>query len=150
LGKLFKDDTFVRYDILSTRKVGKARDLLNGLFDWSFSPTLSHGNLSLENTIVDDCGFVTVIDWGNAISHRSPHFDLAEVCAWNKDRAVATAFIEGYGLSRDEFESICADTRLLQLWRILDCVRWNLKRQDAENGRKFVEYGVKKLNALLW
>jgi aminoglycoside phosphotransferase (APT) family kinase protein len=147
--RLFMDDTFLHHGILSPQQVGQAKDALEGLFDWSFRPTLSHGNLSLENTIVNDCGAVTIIDWGNAVSHRSPHFDLAEVCAWNKDPSVAAAFSEGYGISRGEFSRMRADAEILQLWRILDCVRWNLKRSDVENGRKFVEYGIKKLKALL-
>jgi len=149
LRRLFKDDRFVRWGILSSRQVCQAKNKLETFLEWSFEPTLNHGNLSLENTIVDDCDALAIIDWGNAMSHRSPHFDLAEVCLWNKDLQVVEGFREGYGISHREFEDMKSEIAVLQLWRVLDCINWSLKVTGGEKSNKFVQYGIKKLPELL-
>lgn len=149
LGRLFKDDTFVRHAILDQQQFTRAWHMLEGLFGWSFRPSLSHGNLSLDNTIVGRDGTLSVIDWGNSVSHRSPHFDLAEVCAWNNDPAVTEAFSNGYGISQAEFETMKSHVDTLQVLRILDCVRWNLKRKGAQIHSSILDHGRKKLKVLL-
>jgi aminoglycoside phosphotransferase (APT) family kinase protein len=146
---LFSTPLLINRGLLSAAAFDAARARLAQIRCWSGVPRLCHGNLSLDNAIVDERGRVSIIDWGTAAGHLAPELDLAELHAWSIDprpRSL-TPFLEGYGLSTGECESMQETLEVLQLWRVLSGAWWMLANDRARLG--VLDFLCAKLAALL-
>ncbi len=109
------------------------RDVFDSLRLESFRFGLCHGDLSLANTLV--CGDVTVVllDWGCASVGIVPHHEFAGVLqSIAPDDPQFQSFLDGYGMSRAEFETLLPTIRSYRLLQAFDLVRWSLDRRPEE------------------
>jgi aminoglycoside phosphotransferase (APT) family kinase protein len=137
----------VEAGVLSRPALDEARAIVSRIREWSGTPRLCHGNLSLSNVLVDGDD-VFVIDWGTAAGHLAPHFDLAELRAWSTKpaRAALDAFLSGYGLPVREYEALAESLAALQLWRVLTGAHWMLETGRATAAtRAFAAEKVRRL-----
>ena len=60
---------------------------------------LNHYDLAIRNTVVDEKGQISLLDWGSAEAHLVPHYDLLEILRWQHPSDEGfRAFELGYGL----------------------------------------------------
>ena len=95
----------------------------------SFRAGLHHGDLSLKNVMVDQPGSVHLLDWGSALVHNTPYYDLSQMLKSqvetnDPDEEGVLAFLSGYGLSASEGEEICSRSAIFLLLRTFGKVRW--------------------------
>lgn len=91
---------------------------------------LSHGDLSLDNIIVDSNDTVNLIDWGSAEGHLVPHYDLGVILdhSLSDDSEEFAQVLEGYGLSKVEYSAINDQITSLMLLVAADKVRYAIDR----------------------
>ncbi|MEM7115823.1 MAG: aminoglycoside phosphotransferase family protein [Chloroflexota bacterium] len=143
------DGQLVDTAVLTTAQANKAQKLLAQLLDWRFEQRLCHGNLALKNVIVGDNGACTIIDWGNSAAQRAPHFEVAEVAAWDVDERGIRPFLAGYGLTQTQYAAMQPELELLQLWRWLDAIRWAMDRWEQWERVDFVQMAWRRAKRLL-
>ncbi|MDA2921918.1 aminoglycoside phosphotransferase family protein [Patescibacteria group bacterium AH-259-L07] len=145
INMVLKSTLLVKNDVIRREEVSKIKSELEEIKVWQFKPRLGHGNLALKNTIVNKNGrVVAVLDWGDAVSHRAPHFELATTLFWI-NLAEQKAFLNGYGLSIERYEAIRKDVEKLQLLEHLGSAIWYIQRKDY----KGLEYAKRKLRTIM-
>ncbi len=105
---------------------------------------LVHNDLSLRNVVVDKEGKVFLIDWGCAEANFVPHGEFVEILgAGHMDLKIPTneeieCFLEGYGLSKREFEILKKEISKFLLLVSFDKLRWAIDKspKDIEEGTK--------------
>ena len=85
--------------------------------------------MSLKNTIVDNAGTIHLLDWGSAEASIVPHHELIQLLKLNMQEnnpsdAEIEAFLDGYGILKDEFEKMLPDLKSLSILRAFDKLRW--------------------------
>lgn len=128
---LTAQDPLLTLGVLTQAQAKLIRQQFEALHAQTFTFGLTHGDLSLKNTIVDPAGQVILLDWGSAEVHITPHWEIIQLLdgqtAVNISPALALqAFLDGYGLSADEFAAHQPILWVLRLLRALDKVRWAL------------------------
>jgi aminoglycoside phosphotransferase len=95
-----------------------------------FAFGLTHGDLSLKNVIVAPNGVPHLIDWGSAEAHIVPHHDFGVILGFSLEDTSDdfTAFLEGYGYGRADYESIKNNVWDLQLLEATDHLRWAIDK----------------------
>lgn len=130
---------------------GKQSTLLKTRFlelkEKRFNFGLIHGDLSLENVIVEG-DKVTLIDWGVAESTVVPHLEIIDLLQnqiSDKDPFFAS-FLRGYGMSKEEYNSIKPEIETLTLLQAVDKFRWAIDRNpdQIENFSQRVKLLVEK------
>ena len=101
------------------------------LKDKQFHFGLVHGDLSLENVIVEN-DKVTLIDWGVAESTIAPHMEIVDLLQnqMSDTGSLFDNFLLGYGMDRDEYESLKPDIETLALLQAIDKLRWAIDRKQ--------------------
>lgn len=136
---LTEDDPLLELKVLTRRQSKVVRDLFSALKARDFAFGLNHGDLSLKNTVVDVCGTVYLLDWGSAEAAVVPHHDLIEMWKMSMtegdpDGGEILAFLEGYGISSEEFGRMTPELEGLLLLRAFDKLRWALDWNVGELG----------------
>ena len=91
---------------------------------------LCHADLSLRNALVDEGDTPWLIDWGSAAVHVVPHYDINEILHGSRPAPdVLAALLDGYGLSRTEYEAMTPDLLALSALRQVDTLRWAIDRK---------------------
>ncbi len=128
---LKEDDFLTQDDILTKEQSAKIKKLFEGLQNTAFTFGLTHGDLSLKNSLVDDQNNTWIIDWGSAHSHIVPHYDLLEILqsSINADSAEFQIFLRGYGYGTNNFNAIAKEVYTLMILRAIDKVRWAKDRK---------------------
>ncbi|HVE57318.1 MAG TPA: aminoglycoside phosphotransferase family protein [Pyrinomonadaceae bacterium] len=126
---LTDDDELLKLGVLTRKKSKIIRNIFENLKLSSFEFGLNHGDLSLKNTIVDNAGMIHLLDWGSAEASIVPHHDLIQLLKVNMqendpDDSEIKAFLEGYGILRDEYEKMLPDLKSLSILRAFDKLRW--------------------------
>lgn len=126
---LTENDPLIQLGILSNEDTKKAKQKFESLLHINFHFGLTHGDLSLKNTIVDDNGKVTLLDWGCAEVHLTPYWDLVQLLKGQLDmgkpnKAEMDAFLEGYGFSENDFQNLQPTIEVLLLLDAFDKLRW--------------------------
>ncbi len=97
---------------------------------YAFRFGLCHSDLKPRNTVVGLAGGVSLLDWGSAAVHIVPHMDLAEILRWQDPEGQnVRAFLEGYGLSWEEFTALLPQVEAIQVIGAFDLVRWAIDRR---------------------
>lgn len=143
------DGKLVEGGVLTTGQANQAQKMLTQLLAWKFEQRLCHGNLALKNVIVGADNACHIIDWGNGASQRVPHFELAEVLAWDVDGVAIRPFMAGYGLAPAALAQMQPELDLLQLWRWLDAVRWAMDYWTDWQALDFVQTAQQRATSLL-
>jgi tRNA A-37 threonylcarbamoyl transferase component Bud32 len=94
-----------------------------------FRSGLHHGDLTLKNVMVDQQGNVHLLDWGSALVHNAPYYDVSQMLKSqvetnDPDAEGVLAFLSGYGLSSSEGEEMCSKSAIFLLLRTFGKVRW--------------------------
>ncbi len=75
------NDELLTRNILNIEMQQQLRACFKALADRTFRFGLSHGDLSLQNVMIDEAGVPSIIDWGAAEAHIVPHYDLGVILA---------------------------------------------------------------------
>lgn len=97
----------------------------------------NHGDLSRKNTLISKNNIVTLLDYGCAIAHAVPFYDFTYIFGETvKGRepsdSMIQSFIDGYGITRGELNSMKKDIYSVMLLNAFDKVRWAFDHHDAE------------------
>lgn len=122
-------DELLTLGVLTKAQSAKVRKIFENLRRRKFIFGLNHGDFSLKNTIVDRFGTAHLIDWGSAEASIIPHHDLIQLLKMNMlennpDDAEMKVFLDGCGISGDEYEMLFDDLKSLLLLRAFDKLRW--------------------------
>ncbi len=103
------------------------------LKDKKFEFGLIHGDLSLENVIVEDVK-VTLIDWGVAEATIVPHMEIVDLLQnqLSDDSPLFDEFLGGYGMSREKYELIRPEIKALALLQAMDKLRWAVDKKPDQ------------------
>ncbi len=131
---LNEDDELLKLCVMTKAQSENIRNIFENLRLRKFEFGLNHGDLSLKNTFVDDFGTAHLIDWGSAEASIVPHHDLIELLKMNMlennpDDVEIRAFLDGYGITSDEYEMMLPDLKGLSLLRAFDKLRWAIDRK---------------------
>jgi len=136
-----RDDALLKAGLIDTAEVQVLKESFAQAKDSFFRFGLIHNDLSLKNTIVSPDGVVYLLDWGSAGADVVPHMDFAEVlyASLRETDSEFADFLQGYGMSKEEFEEMKPDMWRLQLLRLTDKVRWAIDRRPELIERKVSE-----------
>ena len=128
---LNETDELLKLKVLTKKQSEKAKKIFENFKTREFNFGLNHGDLSLKNTIVDEFGTVHLIDWGSSEANIVPHHDLIQLLKINMlendpDDAEFQSFLDGYGITGDEYKEMLPDLKALSLLRAVDKLRWAL------------------------
>lgn len=127
-------DELLRLGVLTRGQSPRVRAIFEGLRGREFRFGMNHGDLSLKNTIVDGAGGVHLLDWGTAFADIVPHHDFVQLLKkqltkGEPDDAGVGAFLEGYGMGREEYEALLPELESVLLLRAFDLVRYAIDRR---------------------
>ncbi|KKI89450.1 hypothetical protein WQ54_26680 [Bacillus sp. SA1-12] len=128
INSLTAEDELIKLGILTIHQSETIKKRFERLLEQPFQFGLTHGDLSLKNTIVNKDGLVSLLDWGSAAVNIVPHWDLI-LCLQclidgKLNAAEFQAFLEGYGITRSQFLSMEKDLHTLILLNAFDKLRW--------------------------
>lgn len=131
--------------IFDNQEVDRLVRLFESLQNKEFAFGLSHGDYSPANTIVSQDGSVNIIDWGSAEAHIVPHHDFGVILneSLSENSQLFDSFLEGYGLTIEEYDKIKDDVAVLHLLEAIDKLRWALDK--APHRTDYHKQRVKKL-----
>jgi len=123
-------DVLISKSIITTEQSSKLKAWFKELQAANLQFGLSHGDMSLQNTIIDNEDAVNLIDWGSAESHVIPHYDLGVILTDSLDEKSGDfqAVLEGYELTSAKYEDIQSQIKSLMLLIAIDKVRWAIDR----------------------
>lgn len=127
-------DILISKNIISAEQSDKLRTYFEELQETKLQFGLSHGDMSLQNTIIDNEGDVNLIDWGSAESHVTPHYDLGVILtdSLSEESNEFKSVLEGYGLVTTEYEGIRSQIKSLMLLVATDKIRWAIDRSPKQ------------------
>ncbi len=134
---LTERDELIGLGVLTRAEQVRVRACLEELKDCSFRFAVNHGDLSLKNTVVNETGHVTLLDWGSAAADIAPHLDLIQLMKMNMienrpNEQEMLAFLYGYEISEREFNMMKPVLESLLLLRAFDKLRWAIDCQPAK------------------
>ncbi len=126
---LTEGDELLTLNVYTREQRPGLQQLFHEMRETEYKFGLAHGDLSLRNTIVDESGKVSLLDWGSAEAHIVPHYDLVHIlCHHAPDSLVVQAFLSGYGMDATEFARLLPQIQALALMKALDLTRWAIDR----------------------
>lgn len=143
--KIIEKPRLVESGVFTIEQIKKIKTRLSEMKEWNYKPHLCHGNLGSNNVIVTPDKDVYVIDWGNGAGNITPHVEIADIIAWNSTRVYLDDFLEGYGMSKNEFEKIEHEVNNILIIQLLDVMRWAIADDFKVLNRKFVDQSVERI-----
>ena len=102
----------------------RAKFELEQLASKEFKSGLIHGDLCPRN-IIWDRGKVYLLDWGTAEINVIPHIEIGIIMSSGEaNKEEIETFIEGYGISANEYEQIGREILIFKFLHRLDKYRW--------------------------
>jgi len=134
IDSLTPQDKLIEMGVLDEKTSQLLKDIFIRLLNTPLKFGLSHGDLSERNTIIDLQGKVWLIDWGCISAQVIPHFDFTAVLDWNLDKGSSefSSFLQGYGMTEEEFEAIYPQILDFALLQTTDKLRWAIDRNPEE------------------
>lgn len=129
IDSLNEGDPLIALGVYTPMQSPQVRQLFENVKHSAFQFGLTHGDLSLKNTIINPDGQVVLIDWGNAAVSTVPHGDiislmLHQMIGQGLSDEQFRAFLDGYGIH----EQALAGSRQILLLKTFDTVRWAIDR----------------------
>ncbi|GMK40794.1 hypothetical protein PCCS19_38500 [Paenibacillus sp. CCS19] len=129
INSLKDDDPLIALGVYAPMQSLQVRQIFESIRQETFQFGLTHNDLSLKNTIIDQAGQVTLIDWGNAAVSPVPHGDIVglmlhQLIEQGLSDEEFRAFLDGYGIH----EQSLASSRQILLLKTFDTVRWAIDR----------------------
>ena len=144
----FNDTIFVDNDVLSIQQLEIIKARLSEMKEWKYKPSLCHGNLGPKNTVVTPQNEIYVIDWGNGAGNIAPHVDLADIIAWKSTRIYLDDFLEGYGMTKEEFENIEHEVNNILIIQLIGIIKWSIEKGNNFLDKKFIEQSIERIMVL--
>lgn len=146
ISSLGENDPLLKRGIISLEQSDLLRAHFTKLARLDVRLGLSHGDLSLDNVIVNEDKEVILIDWGSAEGHLVPHYDLSVILAesLSDDSEEFMQVLRGYGMTNDEYDGIKSQITSLTLLIAVDKVRWAIDRSPQS-----LDANVAHLNKVL-
>ena len=133
IASLTDADPLIARGVLDAASSAQLRAAFERLAAGSFRFALCHADLALWNTLIDAEGQVWLLDWGCAVAHVVPHHEFNEIARGARpDAAMMGAFLEGYGMSRTEYDALRPERRALSALREVDTLRWALEKSPGD------------------
>lgn len=131
ISSLTPDDKIIELGVITEKESKKIKNIFLELLNTNFNFGLIHYDLSLKNTILTTTGEVYLIDWGSAQSAPVPHLDIVEILdsSLGENSKQFALFLEGYGLTFQEYEKIKTEMAKINLLINIDKLRWALDRR---------------------
>jgi aminoglycoside phosphotransferase (APT) family kinase protein len=138
---LTENDELIRLGVLTRELSQGVKKRFEALLKKDFTLGLNHGDISLKNTILDSSGKVTLLDWGSAEVAIVPQGDLIQILKChlelhNPNESHLNYFLDGYGISPQDYKEMKYDLDTLLVLRAFDKLRWAI----ACNPRVIPEY----------
>lgn len=132
LGELTQSDPLLALGVYAPDQQNAIREAFTWLRSLPLHVGLNHGDLARRNTIVDTSGRVYLLDWGCAEMHIVPHYDLNAILHWYQPGdANLHAFLEGYGITGEEWTKLLSELYVFILLKAFDLTRWAIDRCPA-------------------
>ena len=129
LGELTQRDPLIALGVYAPNQQDAIRTAFQWLRSLSLRVGLTHGDLARRNTIVDETGHVVLLDWGCAEMNIVPHYELNALLSWYKpDNTNLRAFLDGYGMTEDEWTALLPELDAFMLLKAFDLTRWAIDR----------------------
>jgi aminoglycoside phosphotransferase (APT) family kinase protein len=124
LQELNDDDSLLRAEILTKQEQKLAKEALNDLAGKEFRSGLVHGDLSPRNVIWDG-DTVFLLDWGTAEINIVPRNEIG-ILQMSQEASEEELgwFLKGLGLSRDAYQDMAEEIKVLNFLHQLDVYRW--------------------------
>ena len=130
IGALGPGDALRELGVLDASSSRRLRDVLERLRLGTFRFGLCHGDIALQNVLVDGDAKPWLLDWGCAFAHVVPHYEINEIVRDSKAAPDAlAAFLGGYGISRADHAAMTPDLLALSALREVDTLRWAIDRK---------------------
>ncbi len=134
IARLTEADELIELGVLTWPEAQAVKRLFGKLREREFKFGLNHGDLSLKNTIINEAGAITLLDWGSARADIVPHADLIQLLRMqlledDPDDESLRAFLADYGLTPAEFARMRSALAGLLLLRACDTLRWAIERR---------------------
>ncbi len=153
IDSLTSDDKLIGLGVLTLDQSQLVKDIFIGLKEKEFNFGLNHGDIAIWNTLVEPSGNVHLLDWGCAEAHIVPHFDMLHIITGNLESGSPNndevrAFLEGYGISETEFETMKPELNQLLLLKSFDKLRWAIDKNPSaipeftERAGRFVQINL--------
>ena len=128
-----KKDTLLQHQIFTLDEQEQAKSILQSFLNKELKSGLIHGDLAPRNALIDD-NTVYLLDWGTAEINVVPHIEIgilqmSEECS----KSDLNNFLEGYGISKLEYQRIAEEIKVLSFLHRLDKYRWADGRQDIDD-----------------
>ena len=148
INSLNKNDELIKMGVLTIKTSDKLRNIFQSLQNKKFSFGLCHNDTALRNTIIDSHGKIYLLDWGTARAEIVPHCDLNEILSASRpDEKTLQTFLDGYGISKENFEQMKPDLHALKILNAVDKLRWALDKKP-ENFQDYVVQAKEAINLL--
>lgn len=137
LSMLTTDDYFLSYGVYTNEE---RKDIIR-IFDYikhrKYTIGFNHGDLSRKNMLVCKDGSFVLLDYGCAIAHAVPFYDLTyifgeTVKGREPSEGMIKSFAAGYGITIDELNTMKRDIYAVMLLNAFDKVRWAYDHNDKE------------------
>lgn len=133
INSLTENDRLIELGVITKKESKRIRNLFENLQKEKFRFGLCHGDISLKNTIVNQAGQVTLLDWGSAEVSVVPHVDIihlirCQILGEGPSIEEFKAFLDGYGISVKELVKM----RHLMLLRAFDNLRWAIDQSPDQ------------------
>lgn len=146
INSLTEHDQLIELGVINKTESKRVRELFENIKNEKFKFGLNHGDISLKNTIVNEEGQVSLLDWGSAQVSVVPHEDINEIwkcqlLGGGPSSQELSAFLEGYGLKEEDLTKM----KPFMLLRAFDKLRWAIDQSPdliepfAKFARRVVE-----------
>lgn len=121
-------DDLIRLGVYAPHRGAELQDLFEWLGAQPLRFGLCHGDLNVRNTIITPTGDVALLDWGSARVSVVPYYDLSVV---TRDGGDVASFLDGYGMTDDQFAAIRPGLLAFATLSAFDLVRWAIDREPS-------------------
>lgn len=134
IDSLNSEDKLIELGVIDIKTSQKLKETFINLFSIPLRFGLCHGDISEKNTIIDPQGKVWLIDWGCVHAQAVPYFDLWSIIDWNVQPGSAEfdSFLQGYGLTNDEFNGMYPKLVDFALLETTDKLRWAIDKKPEK------------------
>lgn len=137
ISSITEEDKLIGLKVYEENQLSEIRNIFSELKSKKFKFGLNHSDIALRNTIINNEAEIYLIDWGCALAHVVPYYDLLTLfkgkfysCSPSNDEL--QAFLEGYGISKSEFEELKPDLYSIMLLDAFDKLRWAIDRSPSD------------------
>ena len=133
IASLTDDDALIAREVFDASGARRLLGALNRIRGTDFRFGLCHGDIALWNVLAGRDGAPWLLDWGCAVAHIVPHYEINEILRTARPAAAQwDAFLEGYGISPAAYAAMGPDLKALSAMREVDTLRWAIDKSPGD------------------